>query len=102
MKTLIFSVYDKAVGAFLPPFYVRSRGEALRSFSEACNDGKHNFNRHAADYSLMFLGYFDDTSGMFSTADPTRIVGAYECVADDPFTVDAQVASEDTTLTKGH
>jgi len=87
----VFSVYDKAVSAFLPPFHARSKGEAIRSFTEACNDSKHQFNRHSSDYSLMALGEFDDNSGVFSTADPTRVVSAFEVIDDDPFTADNNV-----------
>lgn len=88
----IFSVYDKAVQAFMPPFYARSKGEAIRSFSEACNDEKHNFNKHAADFSLMQLGEFEDKSGIFSTAEPSRVVSALEVMLDDPFTEDKKVS----------
>lgn len=83
----IFSVLDKAVGAFLPPFYARSRGEALRSFTETSNDEKHQFNRHAADFVLYYFGEFDDASGMFATREPERVVSAMESlVPDNPFT----------------
>lgn len=85
MKLQIFSVYDRAVGAFMNPFYARSKGEALRSFSEAVNDEKHNFHRNAADYSLLYLGEFDDNAGVFDCDDPTRVISAMECLADNPF-----------------
>ena len=91
MKLLVFAVYDKAVSAFMQPFFARSKGEAVRSFTEACNDEKHNFHKHASDYSLMFMGEFDDNSGLYSTADPTRIIGAYECLVDDVFPPEAEV-----------
>lgn len=80
----IFTVYDKAVQAFLPPFYSRSKGEALRSFSEACNDTKHNFFKYAADYSLMYLGEFDDKGGCFSPVDPVRVISALEVITEAP------------------
>lgn len=86
MKLQVFAVYDKAIGAFMSPFYCRSRGEALRSFTEACNDEKHNFFRHSADFSLMYLGEFDDSSAMFDCTDPSRVISAIECLAENPFT----------------
>jgi len=82
MKMMVFSVFDKIAGAFLPPFYARSRGEAIRSFGEAANDPK-RFLRHAADYSLVYHGEWDDNSGVFVTVDPERIIGAHELIDDD-------------------
>lgn len=95
MRLQVFSVYDKAVGAFMQPFYVRSRGEALRSFTEAVNDEKSNFHRHTADFSLMFIGEFDDQSGLFDTADPSRVISAYECLAENPFVDENRVSGSE-------
>lgn len=84
MKLLVFSVYDKAVGAYLQPFFCRSKGEALRSFADACNDEKNNFNKHASDFLLVSLGEYDDAAGTFECVDPVRVISAVEClVADD-------------------
>lgn len=91
MKLLIFTVYDKAVGAFLQPFYARSKGEALRQFTDACNDQSHQFCKHAADYTLMMLGEWDDASGIFDAADPARVIGALECLADNVFPPEKEV-----------
>lgn len=81
MKLHVFSVLDKAVGAFLQPFYARSKGEALRSFTEACHDEKSLFAKHGTDYLLMYLGEFDDVTGLFTTGEPERLLGAFEAVS---------------------
>lgn len=80
MRLYVFSVLDKAVGAYLQPFYARSKGEALRSFTEACADEKSQFARHREDYVLMYLGEFDDNSGLFASREPERLLGAHEAV----------------------
>jgi hypothetical protein len=90
----VFSVYDKAVGAHLPPFYARSKGEALRSFSDACNDSKHQFYQHGLDYVLVFLGEFNDVGGIFSCGEPVRILSATECKVEDN-TFSEETGSED-------
>lgn len=81
MQLYVFSVFDKAVGAYLQPFYARSKGEALRSFTEACSDDKSPFSKHGTDYVLMFHGVFDDGSGLFSTVEPERLLSANEAVS---------------------
>lgn len=85
MMLQVFTVHDKAVNAYLQPFFCRSRGEAVRSFTEACNDPKNNFNKYSMDYVLVHLGEFDDVAGLFVTSDPLRVIGARELV-EDPFT----------------
>lgn len=81
-----FSVLDKAVGAFLTPFFARATGEALRQFTEACNDEKHQFARHADDYILYRVGQFDDNSGFYTPLEPERLVSARESIIPaDPF-----------------
>ena len=83
MKLGIYSVYDKAVGAYMQPFMVRSSGEAVRSFTEACNDPQKPFGKYASDYSLYHHGYFDDNSGLYDCGDPVRIISANEVITDD-------------------
>lgn len=73
MKHEIFSVYDSAAQAFLQPFFAPSLGSALRSLTDAVNDPKHEFSRHAGDYTLFKLGSFDDNSGLVDSAPPEQI-----------------------------
>lgn len=81
MKLLIFSVFDKQVGAFMPPFYCRASGEAIRSFTDAVNDPQKQFGRYASDYVLMHLGDFTDTTGLFVCHEPVRVIAAHEVLA---------------------
>lgn len=74
----LYSVQDTKVGAFMPLFQARARGEALRSFMSACQDEKHVFNAHKADYVLYFVGVFDDTSGNVEPVKPERVIGGDE------------------------
>ncbi|QCQ84947.1 nonstructural protein [Blackfly microvirus SF02] len=90
MRLHMYAVFDKAVGAYMQPFFLRSRGEALRSFQDACSDGKSNFCTHPEDYVLFFVGEYDDKDGSFTLPpDPVKVVSALECsiVSDPPFEV---------------
>lgn len=79
MIVYAYSVHDKAVGAFLPVFFARSKGEAIRSFVSAVGDEKHQFALNKGDYTLYALGSFDDNNGLFSPlVDPERIISAIE------------------------
>lgn len=79
MKLQVYAVYDSAVGAYMAPFYARQKGEAIRGFTDLANDEKTNVARHPSQFSLFFLGEFDDTNGLLSAAvAPERVVGAHE------------------------
>lgn len=77
MRVEVYSVQDAAVGAFLPPFFARSRGEAIRSFEQAATDSA-RFAPHAKDYSLWFLSVFEDSTGVFDVVQPERVCGALD------------------------
>lgn len=63
MKLLMCAVYDKATGAFFTPMFFRTRGEAIRSFSDAAVDDKSPFAKHPDDYAMFALGEYDDNTG---------------------------------------
>lgn len=77
-----FSVYDKAAGAFLPLFFCRSKGEAIRSFTSAVADEKHQFGMHKGDFTLFACGSFDDASGLMSPVEPERVLSALEVLVE--------------------
>lgn len=60
----IFSIFDQAAQAYLPPFFLPSKGLAIRGFSDTCNDPNSNINRHPADFTLFQIGTYDDATGV--------------------------------------
>lgn len=75
----VYSVFDSKVGAYLPPMYFRSKGEAIRAFSSAALKEDHDFHRYAEDYTLFELGQWDDSSAKFvSHSTPVSIGKAIE------------------------
>lgn len=65
MKLLAFSVHDSKVEAFITPFFDLTKGSAIRSFSDACNQEDNMFRKHAEDYTLFHVGRFDQELGVF-------------------------------------
>lgn len=61
----VFAVFDSKASTFGHPFFCHTRGVAIRSFSDAANDSKHEFGRHAADFTLFEIGEYDDQTGKF-------------------------------------
>lgn len=58
----IFTVHDSKADAYLPPFYMRTKGEAIRAFETTVKDTNSQFNKYPADYTLVELGEFDEQS----------------------------------------
>lgn len=65
MVSKVFSVYDSKAGIYMPPFLLRSKGDAIRGFTDLCNDEKTAVCRHPSDFTLFELGEFDDDKGEF-------------------------------------
>lgn len=62
----IFSVYDSKAELYLTPFFMKTKGEAVRGFEDVANDKNSAIGRHAEDYTLFELGEYDDCSAIFS------------------------------------
>lgn len=60
MIKLIFTIYDSKAETYMDPFCAKTKGEAVRMFTDTCNDPNHQFYRHAEDYTLFHLGTYDD------------------------------------------
>lgn len=60
----LFTIHDAKVAAYLQPFFLRSKGEAIRTITDALADPNHNFTKHPEDYYLFFLGEYDDATGI--------------------------------------
>lgn len=84
MKLLACAILDKQVMAFMPVFFVRAKGEAIRHFMDACADKNAPFAKHPGDYELFVLADYDDVSGQFSqdASVPMRILSGVEASAE--------------------
>lgn len=77
---IFFSVFDRAVGAFMPLFPARTKGEAVRMVSDAVADPSGQFAKHLTDYTLFEVGTWDDRTGKFvqDNSHPERIIELLE------------------------
>ncbi len=75
---LMFTVFDTKAETFMPPFFVPSRGLAIRAFEDCINSPDHHFGQHPADYTLFALGSFDTDVGHFNIDDRTCVGNGVE------------------------
>ena len=82
MMYYMVAIYDLKVAAFSRPQFVRSQGEAMRSFQQEVNRAPsenmpNQLHTHAEDFQLFFMGEFDDNTGKFRVPDiPEKIADA--------------------------
>lgn len=77
-----FAVFDKKIEAFDKPMWFRSRGEAIRAFSDAVQDDKSPFANHPEDFAFAYICQFDDSNGLvqYPSAGPTFVIQALDCI----------------------
>lgn len=73
MEMHFFTVFDSAAGAFLEPFVAPSVEVAIRSFRQAVNQEKHQFNLFPSDYTLFHIGSFSQQTGYIEAAEPRSL-----------------------------
>lgn len=76
----IYSIRDNQVDAFAHPFFSPTHGAALRAFADHVNEKGTPANKHPADYSLYYLGTFEEADGTITGKKPERIGTATEYV----------------------
>ena len=61
----IFTVYDSKAAIHGQPFYAVTDGIALRMFSDAVNNNSPDnaLNRYPEDFTLYYIGDFNDATG---------------------------------------
>lgn len=65
MKVRLYSVFDAKLAIFNQPYPDLKDASALRRFSDDVNNNtpKNPLNKHPQDYSLFYIGDYDDETG---------------------------------------
>ena len=64
MELICVAVRDRKAEFFFPPFFCRTRVEAIRNFERLMQDP--NRTGATSDYEIVAVGKFDDQTGQFS------------------------------------
>lgn len=75
---VVTAVRDQKVEAFGPLMCGRSKAEAIRGFFDACADANTLLAKHPQDFSLYYLGSYEDTTGVFEPANPMQLLAQGE------------------------
>lgn len=75
MKLKIYAIYDSKVEAFMQPFFMQSKGAAIRAFTDLANDPSTTVGKHPEDYTLFELSDWDDSSAKFDPLSTPQSIG---------------------------
>lgn len=79
MKFKVVSVYDSQLELYSKPFFMQTRGTALRSWADSVNDPQSPFHQHPDDYTLFEIAEYDEETGRFENyATPVSLGVAIE------------------------
>lgn len=80
----IYSIYDSKAEAFMQPFFMQTKGLAIRAFEHTVNDSKTIFYKNPEDFILFELGEFIETSGqIINNNSVIAVIKAIELVKSD-------------------
>lgn len=75
MVSKVYTVYDSKVEAYMQPFLMQTKGQAIRAFSDSVNDESTQFFKHPEDFTLFEIGEYDDASGVYKMHDARISLG---------------------------
>lgn len=68
-----YALLDTKAGFFGPPFFCQSHGEAMRVCMEAASDMRSTIARYPNDFTLYFIGQYDNTSAFLKSEHPESL-----------------------------
>lgn len=72
----IYTIRDDKAAAYLPPFYARQDGEAIRMFQNTMSDSQSNFAKWPEQFILFALGEYNEDTGVITPLDAPRAIGS--------------------------
>lgn len=74
MIVKVFSLYDSKAKMFGPPFFMQTRGMAVRALSDLVKDSQSMVCRHPDDFVMYQIGEFNDQDAVFKNQNPHELV----------------------------
>jgi len=63
MENKLYAIYDSKAEAYSGPISHRTRGEAIRTFTDECANPESMLAKHPEDYTLFEVGAFNVQTG---------------------------------------
>ena len=72
----VFSIYDSCVEAYNQPFFMLTKAEAIRAFTNMAADPTTNISKNPSDFHLYFLGTYDNSTGYVNQDEHIKDLGS--------------------------
>lgn len=95
MEYKVYSLFDSQVKAYMQPFFMRTKGEAVRALMQLLGDSNTNVAKYPQDFILFQIGTYDDETGLIQPNAPESLGVAIEFKKED---VDSTVATPNGLL----
>lgn len=81
MKINAYAVFDRKAAAFDTPLFFPNDNVVIRSFARSVNTQNENnpWYLFPEDYSLFYIGTYDQEHGTFESINPKPVVSASAC-----------------------
>lgn len=76
-KMVMVTVFDKAIGAYMRPWFALTDAQAVRMFADELLEEGSPVNKHPEDYALFKIGTFSD-DGKLEVVEPICLARAHE------------------------
>lgn len=84
MSHKVYTIYDSKAEAYLAPLLQKTRGEAIRTFSDLVNNPETMFAKHPSDFTLFEIGEWDELKGEVNMCHVKQSLGtAIEFIKED-------------------
>lgn len=70
----VFSVFDGKAAIYSTPIFQHTDAMASRAFLDACSDKETPVGRHPEDYTLYYIGEWDEFLGKLTGGPPRAVV----------------------------
>lgn len=70
MLSQMFVIYDLKSSVHTSPFAWRTKGEAIRNFTDSAKDPNSMISKHPADFQLKHVGTFNIETGVMIPSEP--------------------------------
>lgn len=70
----VYTIKDAKSNTFANPFYSINHNTAIRSFNQAANDPQTTIHQYPEDFSLYYLGTFNDENADFKAEQTPQFV----------------------------
>ena len=80
MKTEIYAIYDSKAQVYNKPFHQVNQAVAMRTATDLANDSNSEIAKNPEDYTMFYLGNYDDQTAQFDLCEPKSVCKFHELV----------------------